>query len=69
MRSYTTIVSFNEYPITANIAERTLKSNSIWKREKNPKVIITSWIKAIIAPTPKSNSNLKCCFEVLLYSG
>ena len=44
--------SFKEYPITASIAARTLRSNVKLKREKNPRVIITSCINAVIAPKP-----------------
>ena len=48
--SNTTMESFKEYPITASIAARTLRSNVKLKREKNPRVIMTSCINAVIAP-------------------
>ena len=40
--SDTTIVSFNEYPITAKTAAKTVKSKSIENKENKPKTIKTS---------------------------
>ena len=56
--SNTTIESFSEYPITAKIAAKTLRSNVNSNNEKTPSVIITSCISAVIAPKPYISSNL-----------
>ena len=50
--SKTTTVSFIEYPAMVRIAAIDARLNSIWLKEKNPIVEITSWNSAIKAPKP-----------------
>ena len=56
--SYITTVSFIEYPTIVKIAATIDKLISKFNRENNPRVIITSWKRASIAPILNCHSNL-----------
>jgi len=50
IRSKTIMVSFNEYPMMVSSAAMIARVNSLSRIEKIPTVIVTSWIRATMAP-------------------
>src|ERR1035441_6744513 len=52
MRSYTTMVSFIEYPMRVRMAAITVSVMSLFSSEKNPMVMMVSWKHATTAPMP-----------------
>ncbi len=57
IRSNTTTLSLALKPITVRMAAMVVRLNSIWKRTRNPMVLVVSRMSVAIAAMPNCHSN------------